>query len=473
MLAKEVSLKAAIGPFPGNPFKRTAYLSPLNTVPKKESDERRLILDLSHPTSNSINDGIDKDTYLGDTEKLILPSIDALADRIRNLGPGCKIFKIDLRRGYRQIPCDPKDIRWLGYVFQGKWYFDCTLSMGSRSSVRCCQMVTSAVIFIHTEAGYFAINYLDDLGGAEDEHTAQATFEHLLHILHSMGLKEAPDKMVPPCMVMVFLGIEVNTITLTLSIPLAKWREIRRVLAQWENKKFANLKEVQTLAGLLNFACRCVCSGRVYLSCILNFLRTFKKAKVQRVVDPVHKDIQWWIDFAPLYNRTSLMLDTEWTDLKQWVSSDSCLTGGGVASDSFVIAWKFPKLVLDLKLNINQLECLMLVIAFRAMGSCLNRKKLILKCDNMVTVLAVNTGASKDNFIQSCLRELHVHLALLSCDIKAVYLTTKQNKLSDALSRMFTEQKYRDIVQEELKSKNRSWKEVENEWWGFIFNDLA
>ena len=83
----------------------------------------------------------------------------------------------------------------------------------------------------------------------------------------------------PPCMVMVFLGIQVDTIKLILSILPDKWLEIVELVQRWLVKKSASLKEVQQLAGALNFACRCVKSGRIYLSRILNFLREFKNNK--------------------------------------------------------------------------------------------------------------------------------------------------------------------------------------------------
>ena len=168
LLQREVDTHSVIGPFEQSPFGEQTFLSPLNSVPKKEGEDRRLILDLSFPQGNSINDGIPKDEYLGVEGKLSLPSVDQLAEKVAQIGIGAKIFKIDLSRAYRQIFNCPSSINWLGYIYNGKFYFDCTLSMGSRYSARCCQRVTSAVVYIFkTKYGHFAINYLDDLGGAE------------------------------------------------------------------------------------------------------------------------------------------------------------------------------------------------------------------------------------------------------------------------------------------------------------------
>ena len=93
-LQKEVEIGACIGPFAAPPISGACF-SPLNSVPKKDSDDRRLILDLSYPEGNSINDSINKDWYQGIEQKLQLPSIDTLVSRTVKLGPGCKIFKVD------------------------------------------------------------------------------------------------------------------------------------------------------------------------------------------------------------------------------------------------------------------------------------------------------------------------------------------------------------------------------------------
>ena len=121
ILNKEIAARAAIGPFNVSPFREETFLSPHNSVPKKDSQDRRLILDLSFPQGNSINDGIPKDEYLGHKEKLTLPSVDQLADRVTQIGKGAKIFKIDLSRAYRQIGLCPSAINWLGYVYKGKF----------------------------------------------------------------------------------------------------------------------------------------------------------------------------------------------------------------------------------------------------------------------------------------------------------------------------------------------------------------
>jgi hypothetical protein len=59
-LKKECTYGAIIGPFFKNPFKTDMVISPLNSVPKKESEDRWIILDFSFGEfEESVNGHID------------------------------------------------------------------------------------------------------------------------------------------------------------------------------------------------------------------------------------------------------------------------------------------------------------------------------------------------------------------------------------------------------------------------------
>jgi hypothetical protein len=56
-------------------------ISPLNTVPKKDSLERRVILDLSAAGGTAVNVFISKDEYLGEPITLTYPRVDDLVNQ--------------------------------------------------------------------------------------------------------------------------------------------------------------------------------------------------------------------------------------------------------------------------------------------------------------------------------------------------------------------------------------------------------
>ena len=98
---KEAKYGAVMGPYEKIPFDNKVGISPLSTRPKKDSIERRVILDLSFPIGEAVNDGIPKDTYMGFEANLSFPKTDQFAYRIYMLGQGCLMFKVDLSRYFR------------------------------------------------------------------------------------------------------------------------------------------------------------------------------------------------------------------------------------------------------------------------------------------------------------------------------------------------------------------------------------
>ncbi len=89
-----------LGPFKTNPLSSPIFISPLCTMDKKDSIERRVITDLSYPKGNSINDLIPKWQYLREPTNLTYPRVDDLVDIIKTKGRGCLLFKRDLRKAY-------------------------------------------------------------------------------------------------------------------------------------------------------------------------------------------------------------------------------------------------------------------------------------------------------------------------------------------------------------------------------------
>ena len=114
-------------------------------MPKHDSDESRVILDISFPPGHSVNDRINKDCYLGVTIDLTYPTTDSFATMVKAVGLGALMYKRDLHRAYCQIWTDSFNILYQGFFWQGAFYFDTVLVMGCTSSICICQWVTSAL----------------------------------------------------------------------------------------------------------------------------------------------------------------------------------------------------------------------------------------------------------------------------------------------------------------------------------------
>lgn len=81
-------------------------------------------MDLSWPCGASVNEALHGASQLGEPISLSYPTIDAIVDAVISMGPGCLLYKRDLKKAYRQFPIDPKDYHLLGYTWDSKFYFD-------------------------------------------------------------------------------------------------------------------------------------------------------------------------------------------------------------------------------------------------------------------------------------------------------------------------------------------------------------
>ena len=96
-------------------------------------------MDLSWPIGSSVNDGIPSEQYLGVDFQLVYPTVDDVSAHILALGPGCLLFKWDLKHAYRQFPVDPGDYHLLSYSWRDQMFFDMVLPMVLRSAAMACQ----------------------------------------------------------------------------------------------------------------------------------------------------------------------------------------------------------------------------------------------------------------------------------------------------------------------------------------------
>ena len=93
------------------------------------------------------------------------------------------------------------------------------------------------------------------------------------------------------------------------------------------------------------------------------------------------------------------MLSEEWSRADQVFSVDSCLTGCGGWMNGRYFHCSFPDFLLSENLHMNLCEMLTVVVALKAWGSNFSGKKIVINCDNLVTVRVINTGASRNKFL--------------------------------------------------------------------------
>ena len=435
-LEKELMAGAVIGPFVDNPLVTHLVVSPINSIPKRNSVGRRFVSDLSFPHGNSVNDGIELDTYLGSSVRVSYPSVDSFVELIKKFGVGSLLFKKDLSRAYRQFYLDPADIRFQGFKWRGEFFVDCSLVMGCKSAAMMCQRATSAVTMFLEAEGVYTVAYLDDFAGCADVESAGRAFRVLGQMLKDLGLEESEKKSLAPASRMEFLGITFDTVSMTLEVTPARLLEIKALLLVWLDKKSATKKELQSLIGKLQFTARCVPAGRLFISRLLDHLRGLKASTHRkRLGAEFRKDLLWWTQFVDVFNGVSIMLSQEWLKPDSVFATDACLTGGGgwVQGEYFKV--QFPSFIVEQSWHINSLELLVLLVALKLWSYRLRGLKVRVYCDNESTVSVLNSGRCRDTVMLSLLREVVFVCAESSCMVRAVHVSGVNNRLADSLSR--------------------------------------
>lgn len=68
-----------------------------------------------------------------------------------------------------------------------------------------------------------------------------------------------------PLTTLSFAGIELDSVLMEARLPLDKLNLCSTLLLEFLHRKKATLREVQSLTGLLNFACSVIVPGRAFL----------------------------------------------------------------------------------------------------------------------------------------------------------------------------------------------------------------
>ncbi len=75
-----------------------------------------------------------------------------------------------------------------------------------------------------------------------------------------------------PTTCLIFLGIIIDTLAGELRLPAEKLARLQALLHSWGDKKVCPRKELESLIGLLNHACKVVRPGRSFLRRMLDLL---------------------------------------------------------------------------------------------------------------------------------------------------------------------------------------------------------
>lgn len=438
-LDKEVQEGRMVGPFKDPPL-RNLHVSPIGVIPKADGGWR-MITHLSYPPSNSINSHIDP---VHTTVKYT--SFDTVIHTISDLGKGSKLAKVDIKNAFRLLRVYPGDFELLGMFFRGGFYIDKCLPFGC--SISCKIFETFAVFLewaIKERTGLDTVHhYLDDfifIGSENTDHCSQlmTSFEIMCS---EFGIPLNKDKTLGPTTSLIFLGLEIDTISMQIRIPAHKVIELSQLLNYWVNKEKIIFKELESLVGKLNFFGKAIPGSRAFIRRFYNaMLGPLMPYHHIRITKSLREDMKIWLQFLEHFNGIVIFPDTEWSTpetLQLFTDSTGsenlgcgCYFQGQWTYFQWPAEWQNSQILKD----ITFLELIPIVLAFMIWGVSLSSKMLILHIDNISLVHILNKQSSKSDRVMSLLRPLMLMSLKNNIQFKAQHIPGKSNIIADAISR--------------------------------------
>ena len=269
-LHKEIKLGRMVGPFT-EPLFPDLNCSPVGLVPKKESTDLQMIMHLSYLV-------VQQDHF-------------------------CWIAKGDVQSAFRVAPIIFKHLRCLGIYFEEEYYMDFMLPFRSSISCMIFEEIARLVHWIYEErSAVHFVHYLDDFLWV---HKNFIIFLNTCRVVkdtsEEIGLPLAPEKFVKPTQSITFLGLVIDSVHMAIAIPDDKHTKIEKQLCNLLQAKKTTVKQVQALAGSLNFITRAVQHGHPFMQKMYDLVAGLKPNWHVSISAEVKRDCHMWLCFLQEY----------------------------------------------------------------------------------------------------------------------------------------------------------------------------
>ena len=184
--------------------------------------------------------------------------------------------------------------------------------------------------------------------------------------------------------------------TLQGRLPQDKFDRIAALLESWSLKQHCTRKELESLIGNLQHACKVIPQGRTFLRRMINLLSAFRRDDHPISLNQDFRlDLSWWREFFHSWDGFSFLLSPQWAPLPEFhFSSDAAgALGYGAIFDNewFVGEWSSSQK----PLSIAYKELFPVVVAFHLWGHCWAAKRVEFRSDNMAVVSVLRSGTLK------------------------------------------------------------------------------
>ncbi len=425
----------AVGPWSVPPT--AGYVaSPLGAFKRAGTDKIRVIHDLSFPPNNSVNDTIDPELFT-----LQYISVDTVAQCVAKYSSPGWLAKSDLSNAFKHIVVNPKQWEKLGFTWDGKFYCFTILPFGCRSAPFLYDVFARGLMYMGRVRGMSpdSYHYLDDTVTCSPSQSAcNESIDIFNDTARQAGFEIQEHKCTRASQTIEFLGIQIDTVAGTLSITQARMNDIKAELITWQGCSICTKRQLLSIIGKLSFISKVVRAGRTFLRRLIELSKTAKhlhyKVKLNR---SAKADFNWWLACIESHNGVNIF-PTEWSEQDSIVvfTDSSDLAVGVVVGNQWTVYPFQGDGSKWLQYPIHVREMLAVCMALSTFCETLRNSNVTFRVDNSAVCYAINSGTTKCPSTMNLVRSLYYMLCKYNVDCKAVYISTENNVLADALSRL-------------------------------------
>ena len=211
-------------------------------------------------------------------------------------------------------------------------------------------------------------------------------------------------------------------------------------MTSWLQRSSCTKRELQSLAGKLQHACKVVKPGRTFLRRLFELQQIASLPHHHICLSSAFKsDLAWWHCFLAEWNGIAMLQghNQQRKEFHCFTDASGHYGCGAFWGGHWIQhAWREP----FLGESITPKELVPIVLACVVWGSDWQNGSVIFHSDNQAVVEVVNSGYSKHSRVQHLLRCLFFIKAQAELVVRAVHIPGKENGVADAISRGVTHQ---------------------------------
>lgn len=193
-------------------------------------------------------------------------------------------------------------------------------------------------------------------------------------------------------------------------------------------------RELLSLIGKLNFACRIIPAGHIFLRRLIDLSTTARRPHHHISLNTeACRNVAWWLKYLPLWNGCAIIPDPFWSrspDLELFTDASGGL-GFGIYFQGQWLNGSWPSNLSDRSIQWKELYPIALACLMR--GPLWKGKKLLFHCENQSVVDIWAKGSSRDPLLMHLVRSIFFCAASHTFSVLVSHIRGTDNSIADAL----------------------------------------